>query len=143
MLKNKGKKKPAPKRVLTDKDLLTILGIIDGWQGKLTYEKLIDASEIPLKHRFSRQALFANNRIREAIDTRKESLRNGIGIKPVKSVELQKALEKIDRLEAENRRLANENDGLLKQFTRWAVNAHNRGFTLEDLNKPWGPPDRR
>ena len=131
------------RRNLSDGDIQKVLGIIDGWQGKLTYEKLIDATEIPLKHRFSRQAFSDHARIKDAIKNRKASLNDGDGIKPVKSVELQKALEKIDRLEAENRRLTKENEALLTQFVRWAVNAHNKGLTPEFLNRALPPPDRR
>lgn len=130
-------------RKLTDKDIQTIVGIIDGWQGKLTYEKLIDATEIPLRQRFTRQALFGHVRIREAFDNRKNALRNGSAGKQVKSVELQKALERIDRLEAENQRLKSESEALLSQFVRWAYNAHSKGLTPDFLNRALPDVDRR
>jgi hypothetical protein len=133
----------AERRNLNDTDILTILGIIDGWQGKLTYESLLDVIGAQLNHRFSRQAISAHARINSAIKNRKESLKNGGDIRQVKSVELQKALEKINRLEAENKRLTKENDDLLTQFTRWAINAHNKGLTPEYLNRALAPPDRR
>jgi len=130
-------------RKLTDRDIQTIVGIIDGWQGKLTYEKLIDVTEIPLRQRFTRQALFAHVRVKEAFNNRKNSLRNGSAGKQVKSVEMQKALERIDRLEAENQRLKNENEALLAQFVRWAYNAHSKGLTPDFLNQPLLDVDRR
>ncbi len=64
--------------------------------------------------------------IRDAFDNRKSALRNGTSRKQVKSVELQKALERIERLDAENQRLKNENEALLSQFVRWAYNAHSK-----------------
>ena len=130
-------------RKLTDRDIQTIVGIIDGWHGKLTYPKLIDATEIPLRQRFTRQALFAHGRIRAAFDNRKNALRNGSAGKQVKSVELQKALERIDRLDSELQRLKNENEALLSQFVRWAYNAHSKGLTPDFLDQPMPEVDRR
>jgi hypothetical protein len=136
------KKPPATPKNLSAKDIQVILGIIDGWQGTLSYAKLIDATEIPLKHRFSRQALFAHIRIREAINNRKDSLKNGSGVKRVNSVELQMALDRINRLEATIERLEKENEAYLAQFVRWASNAHHKGLTPDYLNRPLPEVDR-
>jgi type I restriction-modification system DNA methylase subunit len=123
-------------RNITDKDIEKILSIIDGWQGKLTYEKLIDAAERPLLHRYTRQALHAHPRIREAIKLRKRLLKDSPEQPQVGSFELQKAIERIARLEAENQRLKQEVDQLLSQFARWASNAHSKGLSIEFLNRP-------
>lgn len=130
-------------RKITDKDVQKIVEIIDGWCGKLTYDKLIDATQIPLRKRLTRQALFAHTRIRDAFDNRKKTLRGSTTGKLVKSVELQKALERISRLESENNRLKNENEALLAQFVRWAYNAHSKGLSLEFLNMSLPDIDRR
>jgi len=129
-------------KTLNDKDIQKILGIIDGWKGKLTYEKLIDAAEMPLRHRYSRQALYGHVRIREAVNNRKNALRNGTAGKQVKSVELQKALERIERLNSVIQRLEKENEVLLSQFVRWAYNAHSKGLTPEFLNAAMPEIDR-
>ena len=52
------------------------------------------------------------------------------------SPELQKALERIAHLEAENTRLASENERLLEQYVRWAYNAHTRGLDKEFVTRP-------
>lgn len=46
------------------------------------------------------------------------------------------ALDRIARLESENRRLESENNQLLEQFARWAYNAHPRGLDYDFLNRP-------
>jgi len=127
---------------LSDKDIATIVGIIDGWEGKLTYDRLIDKTKKRLMRRFSRQALFSHTRIRDAFDVRKGCLRNGSSDRQVKSVELQIALDRAERLEAEAKRLTNENDALLAQFVRWAYNASSKGLTLDFLNQPLPDVDR-
>lgn len=130
------------RKTLSDKDIATIVGIIDVWEKKLTYDRLIEKIESRLHRRFSRQALFSHTRIRDAFDARKSSLRNGSSRKQVKSVELQIALDRIERLEAEVKRFTNENDALLAQFVRWAYNANSKGLTLDFLNQPLPPVDR-
>ena len=57
-------------------------------------------------------------------------------------MELQKAMERIDRLKAENERLKDENNSLLEQFARWAYNAHTRGLDEDFLNRALMPVDR-
>jgi hypothetical protein len=58
------------------------------------------------------------------------------------SPELRVASERIARLEAENQRLAAENNALLEQFARWAYNAHTRNLAKEFLNNPLPAVDR-
>lgn len=127
---------------LSDKDIATIVGIIDGWEGKLTYDRLIDKTAKRIMRRFSRQALCSHPRIREAFNMRKDSLRNGSPKRQVMSVELQIALDRGERLEAEVKRLTNENEALLAQFVRWAYNASSKGLTLDFLNQPLPSVDR-
>jgi len=57
-------------------------------------------------------------------------------------LELQVALDRIARLEAENLRLAAENNALIEQFAVWGYNAHTRNLTEEFLNKPLPGVDR-
>ncbi|WP_243751206.1 hypothetical protein [Paraburkholderia sp. BL10I2N1] len=58
------------------------------------------------------------------------------------SPELQIALDRIARLEAENQRLGAENNNLLEQFARWTYNAQTRNLTKEFLNNPLTVVDR-
>lgn len=121
---------------LNDADIKKIVEILDGWSEKLTWELLIDAVELRLHNRYTRQTLHKHERIRNAFELRKSGLADGDGtIGIVRSVELQKAMERIARLETENKRLNSENVKLLEQFVCWAYNAHSRGLNSDFLNK--------
>lgn len=49
---------------------------------------------------------------------------------------------RLERLEAENKRLVIENERLLEQFVTWAYNAHLKGLTKAYLDKPLPIVDR-
>lgn len=122
---------------LTDDAIEQIVRLLDGWEGKLTWDALIDATVTRLHCRYTRQALHKHERIRTAYALRKESLggqkqaaiRRGSG-------QLTDAMARIARLEAENQRLEAENQRLLEQFVVWAYNAHTRGLDKEFLSQP-------
>lgn len=65
-----------------------------------------------------------------------------VKVRRVVSPELQVSLERIARLESENRRLESENERLLEQFVRWAYNAHTRGLDQYLLDRPLPHVDR-
>src|SRR5450759_543410 len=91
---------------LGDAEIKQIVEILDGWSGKLSWELLIDAIELRMLNRYTRQALNKHERIRHAFDIRKKDLSgNNGGVRRVESPQLQIALDRIARLEAENRRL--------------------------------------
>ena len=120
---------------LGDAEIKQIVEILDGWSGKLSWELLIDAIELRMFNRYTRQALYKHERIRHAFDLRKTELSGSSGeVRKVESPQLQVALDRIARLEAENRRLESENNQLLEQFARWAYNAHTRGLDSGFLN---------
>lgn len=133
------RKKPVVRRGknLTDDAIEQIVRLLDGWEGKLTWEALIDAIVTRLHCKYTRQALHKHERIRMAYALRKESLggqkqptvRRGSG-------QLTDAMVRIDHLEAENQRLEAENQRLLEQFVVWAYNAHTRGLDKEFLSQP-------
>jgi uncharacterized protein (UPF0335 family) len=128
---------------LDDADIKKIVEILDGWAEKLTWGLLIDAIELRMHNRYTRQTLHKHERIKNAFELRKAALADGDGeIRIVRSPELQKALERIARLEAENKRLESENQQLLEQFARWAYNAHTRGLDSNFLNKSLPPVNR-
>ncbi len=128
---------------LTDSDIKKIVEILDGWTGRLTWELLIDAIELRMHNRYTRQALHKHERIRHAFDLQKKNLSGTEGNeKRSASPELHIAFERIARLEAENRRLEAENERLLEQFVRWAYNAHVQGLDKEYLNRPLPPVNR-
>lgn len=129
---------------LSDDDIEAIVKILDGWPAgkKLTWDNLIDSIQIRLYRKYSRQALPRHTRIKQAYAKRKDELRYGSATPEVKSVELQRALDRIEKLKNENSRLKAENTALLEQFARWSYNAHNKGLSIDYLNQPLEPVDR-
>lgn len=141
----------------------TILAIIDGWSGKLTYDLLSERlqSELGLKRPPSRHTYTNHDEIKHAFDVKKEELRNkkSIAIEEAKSLfdstdklshllenldnddatlaELIKQIEKLEneneRLNSENTRLNNQNNILFERFARWQHNLQKMDGV--DLNK--------
>lgn len=122
-----------------------IISILDGWSGKLSWELLIDAIYGRMYSHYTRQALSKHARIKQAFVLRKKKL-SGSDNQQHKtdtgSPELQLAMQRINRLEAEVERLKSENNNLLEQFFRWAYNAHTRGLDKDFLNQPLGRVQR-
>lgn len=129
---------------IDDEAIESIVGVLDGWTGKLTWELFIDAIEKRTRRRYTRQALHRYERIHLAFVTRKKALGGGsaenadVDMAP----ELKMALEQVERLTAENQRLKAEQQRLLEQFARWAYNAHSRNLTKEFLDTPLPKVDR-
>lgn len=123
---------------LKDEDVAKIVGILDGWSGRLTWDLLIDSVERHLFSRYTRQALHKHARIQEAFEQRKGAMATG-GDRPRKlasTPEMQAALDTVARLEGQVERLEAENTRLLEQFARWAYNANIRGLDEAYLNSP-------
>lgn len=122
---------------LTDDAIEQIVRILDGWEGKLTWELLIDVLVTRLHCEYTRQALHKHERIRAAYTLRKGSLRGHRDVTVSRgSGALADAMGRIARLEAENQRLEAENQRLLEQFVVWAYNAHTRGLDKKFLSQP-------
>ena len=141
----------------------TILAIIDGWTGKLTYDLLSEKlqSELGLKRLPSRHTFIKHDEIKHAFDLKKEELRNkkSAAIEEAKSLfdrdvklskllgslsnddatiaELIKRVEKLEneneRLNSENKRLGDQREILLERFARWQHNLQKMDGV--DLNK--------
>lgn len=140
MIKHKSRAKNVDGSVLE-----TIVGILDGWSGKLTWELLIDRVEQHMKARYTRQALDRHVRIKDAYTLAKQ--RTGEGPIVATRRELSPAAvaaleESLERMKARNERLTLENERLFEQFVRWAYNAHLRGLTKEFLDTPLPGVDR-
>lgn len=116
----------------------TIIGILDGWSGKLSWNLLIEAVFAHVGHRYVRQALDANERISNAYKLHRSRLRERPFEPPNPDISPEERIlrESIERLEAENARLAAENRLYRETFTTWATNAFNRGLTEDYLNTP-------
>lgn len=132
-------------RNVTDADIDQVVGILDGWGGKLTWDLLVDKVEERLHVRYTRQGLDKHERVKVAFSVRKKALaraRDRAERPPSESPELDAAEQSIVRLKGENDRLKAENQRLLEQFARWAYNAHTRGLAEGFLNQPLPPVDR-
>lgn len=128
-------------RHLRDRDIETVVGLLDGWQGKLTWAQLCDACKPVLGIRPSRQTLYRYARVKAAYSLTKERLKEAdesLALPPT----IKAAAERLTRLEAENERLKQENENLLEQFVRWQYNAYARGLSDRDLNAPLPMIDR-
>lgn len=136
--------KHARAKNLTDGSIADIVAILDGWSTQLSWDLLIEKVEQRLRLRYTRQALHKHERIRLAFATRKKRLSKGGGTGPQSTgnPELDKTLERLDRLKEENHRLELENSALLEQFARWAYNASTRNLSSDFLNQPLPTVDR-
>lgn len=132
-------------RNLDDQAIERIVGMLDGWSGKLSWDLLIEAIEKRLDARYTRQTLDKHVRIKSAYQVTKTRLGKVPGSElhqKLSAVEVGALTERLKRLEAENARLKVENHSLLEQFVTWAYNAYLKGMTKENLSTPLPRVDR-
>lgn len=135
-------------RNLDDHVIEVIVGLLDGWTGKLTWELLIEAVAERTRSTYTRQALHMHERIRMAYQLRKAGLASSSSAKAQRSaqelstIEVEKLIERLSRLTAENARLKMENERFFEQFAVWAYNAHSRGVSEAFLSRPLPAIDR-
>ncbi len=124
--------------------VLQIVEILDGWDGPLTWDSYIDAIDKHIGQRYTRQALFKHADIRLAFATRKQTLAEqpAQSKKKIADPVLNAAMQRIERLEAENDRVKAENRRLLEMFARWTYNASSRGLSKDFLDQPLPAIDR-
>ncbi|MCU5783821.1 hypothetical protein HC956_02120 [Alcaligenes faecalis] len=128
---------------LSESDIDRIVDILDGWSGTpLTWSFLIDEIERKLFRRYTRQALNRYHRIKLAYAVSKERHLPQAYENELLHPELRVALEQIEKLTAQNRRLEEENQQLLEQFARWAYNAYQAGISEAQLNRDLPPVNR-
>lgn len=128
-------------RHLNEHDIERIVALLDGWQGKLTWELLCDACESVIHTRPTRQTLAKFKRVAGAYKAVKQRGREeveALSIPPSLNI----AAQRIERLTRENERLQRENNELLEQFVVWQYNAHAKGLTEHDLNQALPGIDR-
>ena len=126
---------------LSPKDLDMIVGLIDGWEGKLAWEALCDAIEPLMGSRPTRQTLNSHEKIKSAFTHQKARLKSGF-VSTKRPASLSIAEQRIRRLEAENHRLERENERLLERFMRWQYNAHKFNVSADKLDAPLPFVDR-
>ncbi|MDR7114514.1 hypothetical protein [Caulobacter sp. BE254] len=119
-----------------------VLGIIDGWAtAPLTWSALIRRITGVLHVTYVRQALHRYPDIAHAFSRRREEL-SAARPRLQATGELRTALERIERVEAENRRLTDQNDALLERFVTWAYNASLFGLDERKLDQAIPPAAR-
>lgn len=129
---------------LNEERIEIILSILDAWQGKLTWDLLIDAVAKATGQRYSRFTLAEYPGIANAFTERKRKVRETAGTKPLSARDqrVQDALERA-RIQTERaKRLQAENELLLERFVVWATNAERKGVTMAMLNAPLSKPPR-
>lgn len=135
------KKKRAPD--LTPELLQQVIDMLDGWDGKLTWELLLASVEELSGHRYSRYTFADYPDIALAFSNRKGDLRGALPRtkSEPKDEKLREASKRSDRLIAKNSRLEAENRLLTEQFVVWAINAERKGVTMDMLNAPLPKPN--
>ena len=122
-----------------------IVGVLDGWSGKLSWDLLAEAIEKRTRVRYTRQALDKHARIKTAFRLTKQRLSGAPRAErkhKLSEAETEALAQRHERLLAENERLRCENNRLLEQFQTWLYNAHLKGLTREYLNTPLPSVDR-
>jgi hypothetical protein len=126
---------------LSDRDIERVVGLLDGWHDKLSWELLSEACLPVIGTVPARQTLYRFVRIKEAFNATKERLRNPASeVKTLPSMRV--AMQRIVRLTIENERLTRENTCLLEQFVVWQYNAFIRGMSTSELNRALPAIDR-
>jgi hypothetical protein len=129
---------------LTEARVTSVVEILDGWSGKLTWDLLLDAVEKSTGFRYSRFTFAEYPEIANAFSLRKDTLRGtwkGEQRQP-RDERVRAALEQAERYKAKAERVEAENQLLLEQFVTWATNAERKGVTMAMLNAPLPKPER-
>ena len=127
---------------LTKRDVEAILSIIHGHaHHKLSWEGICEAAEVVVGKRPTRQSLSANEVIKEAYRAKKSNLKGKVPVVP-KPSSMTAAVDRISRLESENKMLRLKNSALLEQFTVWQYNSYKFGIKEHQLNAPMPNADR-
>ena len=129
---------------LTSELVDQIVEIIDNWSGKMTWPLIVAAVDRNIGWKYTRQTLAKNDSIKDAYLIKKEQL-SGEEYAPIYYTprEMKKALDRLERLEAENKILKRRVKAQAAQLMRWAYNAGIEGITEGKLNAPLPSVDRR
>lgn len=136
------KKNRAPD--LTVERIAIVLEKLDAWNGKLTWELLLDAVQELIGFRYSRFTFAEYPEIANAFSLKKDALRGNIPRErgEHRDERVRAALAQAERYKAKAARLEAENQILTEQFVTWANNAERKGVTLDMLNAPLPKPQR-
>lgn len=123
----------APK--LTDGNIEKAVLVLDGWAGKLIWDRYLAILEVEIGHKYTKAAMLRQPRIKAAWDLAKARARESAPATGHGNVALTLSASRIQQLEDRVERLQYENHQLLEQFVRWAHNATRHGLALKDLDR--------
>lgn len=133
-------------RRLSDSDIEKAVRLLDGWTGKLTWERYLAVLATEVGHLYTKPGLRKHVRILNAWDMAQKRLDEGareVGARASGDAAIAHARRTIAALRAENARLAQENRDLLERFLRWSHNAAINGLTPERLDQEITVPSVR
>jgi hypothetical protein len=123
---------------LTDVDIEKAVRLLDGWTGKLTWERYLVVLQTEIGHLYTKPGIRKHARIVNAWEMAHkrltESMRS-VGVRSNGDAAIAHARQKILSLKAENERLKQENRDLLERYLRWSYNAASRGLSPDDLDR--------
>lgn len=135
--------KRAPR--LTEADIEKAVRLLDGWSGKLTWDRYLAVLATELGHLYTKPAMHKQARIIGAWEMARTRLSDSLsetGGTSYGDGALAAANRRVERLRAEVARLDQENRDLLERFLRWSQNAARAGLSPEQLDRPLPTVDR-
>ncbi len=129
---------------LTDERIQVVIDTLDDWNGKLTWDLLLEKVAEKTGIAYSRFTFAEYPKIANAFTLRKKALSRtwkAESSQP-RDVQVRAAFEQVARYRAKVERLESENQLLLEQFVTWATNAERKGVTMAMLNAPLPKPSR-
>src|SRR5580704_18067780 len=127
-------------RRLTDEDIAIAVRLLDGWTGKLSWDRILRVLASELGGRlYTKPGLRKQVRILYAWQMAKQRLDESLQAADSPrhgDAAVVQLRQTIDRLRNENARLERENQDLLERFQRWSHNAAvDKGMTPAQLDR--------
>lgn len=124
-----------PKVIVTEENINEIVGLIDTWNGKLTWSLLCEKVKVMLGlSKVTRQTLSSYETIQDAFTDKKEQLR---GVKkitpPPQSTDVTFLQNQVETLNAELNRANTTIDKYKQRFVLWQYNAYRHGIRIDSL----------
>ncbi|WP_160010457.1 hypothetical protein [Rhizobium sp. 18055] len=127
---------------LTFENVQRVVRLIASWEGKITWELVVDKVSLTLRQTYSRQTLQSHFSIKVAFQNAKvRQRRKSANAQPKTkqkdvTAEMAAALSRIEVLKAELEVSKSENTKHMQQFAVWLFNSRRRGVSEVELNQP-------
>jgi hypothetical protein len=122
---------------LSASDIERAVRLLDGWTGKLTWDRYLAVLQIEIGHLYTKPGMRKHARVLNAWDMAQRRLAEGsreVGPRKGGDAAIAASHRRVATLRAENARLEQENRDLLERFLRWSYNAIAAGLTPERLD---------